>query len=427
MAIYHLSVGVITRSSGRSVTAAAAYRAAERIYDERTGLVFDYRRKQSVAWKKIFAPADAPAWTQDRAALYNAVELGEKRKDAQVAREVVVALPHELSQDRQIELLSRFVRRELVAHGMVADVCLHAKDGNHHAHILLSMRTIGPEGFGAKQTEWNRKDFLEGLRSAWAKHCNRRLSVAGAKTRIDHRSLRAQGVERRPTLHEGPTVTAMRRKGRTSHLGEINRLITLENDMEKELQGLTMPDEMPPEVKLKTAGENQLESLDPVDRYDIEAVWYPDYRQRMREVFAGENILIGRGSNFGAHMRMVLPQGGEVRDYGKLIVCLNGSDEEAAVAVKLAQAKGWKGIKVNGSDDYRRAVWLEALRKGFTPDSIRGYSPSAEDLKLASDLSLSSVLPPPRPVALILVAPRGKGSSKQGTSLATPATRRLRK
>lgn len=278
MAIYHFSARIISRSAGRSATAAAAYRAAERIQDERTGLVFDYRRKVGVAWKKIFAPADAPAWAHDRAQLFNRVEAGENRKDAQVAREIVVALPHELSQERQIDLLGRFVRREFVARGMVADVCLHAKEGNHHAHILLTMRRIGSEGFGAKEVAWNRKDLLEEFRAAWATHCNRRLRVAGAKASIDHRSLRAQGRPQRPTVHEGPTLTAMRRKGCTSRIKQINQLITEENNMTREIAGLNMPDELPPENKWRSLGSNTLEPIPRGDYRDADVVFDKDYR-----------------------------------------------------------------------------------------------------------------------------------------------------
>ena len=416
MAIYHFSARIISRSAGRSATAAAAYRAAERIQDERTGLVFDYRRKVGVAWKQIFAPADAPAWAHDRAQLFNRVEAGENRKDAQVAREIVVALPHELSKERQIDLLGRFVRREFVARGMVADVCLHAKAGNHHAHILLTMRRIGPEGFGAKATEWNRKELLEEFREAWATHCNRRLRVAGAKASIDHRSLRAQGQTRRPTIHEGPTLTAMRRKGRTSRNNTINRLITEENNMTREIAGLNMPDELPPENKWRSLGSNTLEPIPSRDFLDADVIFDKDYRERVKDVFTDDGIQLGLGSNFGPHLRLVLPAGGEVRDYGRLIACETGSNAEAAATIKLAKAKGWKQIKIHGADDFRRAVWLEALRSGYKPDEIRGHEPTTMDLKLACDLSLAPP-PPPR-----LEISHGHDGRKEGTSSAAAQT-----
>ena len=416
MAIYHFSARIVSRSAGRSATAAAAYRAAERIQDERTGLVFDYRRKSGVAWKQVFAPADAPVWAHDRAQLFNRVEAGENRKDAQVAREIVVALPHELSHERQVDLLSRFVRREFVKRGMVADVCLHAKAGNHHAHILLTMRRIGPEGFGAKATEWNRKELLEEFRAAWATHCNRRLSVAGAKASIDHRSLRAQGRPQRPTVHEGPTVTAMRRKGRTSRINQINQLITEENDMTREIAGLNMPDELPPENKWPSLGDNMLEPIPPRDFLDADVIFDKSYREQVREVFKDDGVQLGLGSNFGPHLRLVLPTGGEVRDYGRLIACETGSDAEAAATLKLAKVKGWKQIKIHGAADFRRAVWLEALRSGYKPEELKGYEPTAMDLKLACDLSLAPS-PPPR-----LEISHGHDGRKEDTSSAAAQT-----
>ncbi len=416
MAIYHFSARIISRSAGRSATAAAAYRASERIRDERTGLVFDYRRKVGVAWKQIFAPADAPVWAHDRAQLFNRVEVGENRKDAQVAREIVVALPHELSQQRQIDLLSRFVRREFVARGMVADVCLHAKAGNQHAHILLTMRRIGPNGFGAKDVTWNRKELLEEFRAAWATHCNRRLRVAGAKASIDHRSLRAQGQTRRPTIHEGPSLTAMRRKGCTSRTDNINSLITQENNMSREIAGLNMPDELPPEKKWPSLGDNSLEPFPPGHFTDADVVFDKNYRGRMKEVFKDDGVEFGLGSNFGPHLRLVLPAGGEVRDYGRLIACENGSDAEAAATVKLANAKGWKQIKIHGAEDFRRAVWLEALRTGYKPEEIKGYEATTMDLKLARDLSLA---PPPPPRHEIVRGHDGRKDAASGNGAKT--------
>lgn len=200
MAIYHLRATMISRSAGRSATAAAAYRTAERIEDHRTGLVFDYRARGGVDHVETLAPADAPAWVQDRAALWNAVEQAETRKNSQVAREIRVALPHELGHAQRVELVRDFCQREFVDRGMVADIALHAPGGegderNHHAHILLTTREIGPEGFTTKNRDWNAKELLEGWREAWAQDTNRALERCGAHERVDHRTLEAQRVE----------------------------------------------------------------------------------------------------------------------------------------------------------------------------------------------------------------------------------------
>ncbi|WP_081791459.1 MobQ family relaxase, partial [Paracoccus yeei] len=146
------------------------------------------------------APEDAPDWVQDRAALWNAVEATETRKNSQVAREIRVALPHELDHAQRVELVREFCQREFVNRGMVADIALHApgREGderNHHAHILLTTREIGPEGFTTKNRDWNAKELLEGWREAWAQDTNRALERCGAHERVDHRTLEAQRIE----------------------------------------------------------------------------------------------------------------------------------------------------------------------------------------------------------------------------------------
>ena len=200
MAIYHLRATMISRSTGRSATAAAAYRSAERIHDQRTGLSFDYRARSGVEHVEILAPERSPDWVQDRAALWNAVEAAETRKNSQVAREIRVALPAELDREQRIALVRDFCQRSFVDRGMVADIALHApgREGderNHHAHILLTTREIGPEGFSAKNRDWNAKELLEDWREAWARDSNHALERCGHEARIDHRTLEAQREE----------------------------------------------------------------------------------------------------------------------------------------------------------------------------------------------------------------------------------------
>ena len=200
MAIYHLRATMISRSTGRSATAAAAYRSAERIHDQRTGLSFDYRARSGVEHVEILAPEQSPDWVRDRAALWNAVERSETRKNSQVAREIRVALPAELDRAQRIALVRDFCQRSFVNRGMVADIALHApgREGderNHHAHILLTTREIGPEGFSAKNRDWNAKELLEDWREAWARDSNHALERCGHEARIDHRTLEAQREE----------------------------------------------------------------------------------------------------------------------------------------------------------------------------------------------------------------------------------------
>jgi len=200
MAIYHLRATMISRSQGRSATAASAYRVAERIEDRRTGLTFDYAARGGVDHTEILAPDHAPDWVRDRSELWNRVEESETRKNSQVAREVRVALPNELTHAQRLELVRDFVRGQFVDHGMVADIALHApgREGderNHHAHILLTTREIDAEGFTTKNRDWNKAEVLEGWREAWARDSNAALERAGIEDRVDHRTLVAQRDE----------------------------------------------------------------------------------------------------------------------------------------------------------------------------------------------------------------------------------------
>ena len=202
MAIYHLRASVISRSQGRSATAAIAYRTAERIEDRRTGLTFDYAAKGGVDHTEILAPDHAPDWVRDRSELWNRVEESETRKNSQVAREIRVALPAELTHEARVELVRDFAQQSFVDRGMVADIALHAPgragdERNHHAHILLTTREIGPEGFTAKNRDWNKVELLEHWREGWARDSNAALERAGLEDRVDHRTLVAQRDEAR--------------------------------------------------------------------------------------------------------------------------------------------------------------------------------------------------------------------------------------
>lgn len=225
VAIFHLSVKPVSRSAGRSSTAAAAYRAGVEITDRRTGEIHDYSRKRGVESADMVLPEGAPSWALDRAALWNAAELAEKRKDACVAREYEVALPAELSPEQRRALALAFAKDMANREGCAVDVCIHApgKDGdnrNHHAHILRTTRKVGPDGLTDKlDTEKagrDRKADLEQVRSRWAELSNAALARAGQESRIDHRSLEAQGVDRPAQIHLGPVASAIERQGRMS-------------------------------------------------------------------------------------------------------------------------------------------------------------------------------------------------------------------
>lgn len=191
---------MISRSAGRSATAAAAYRAGTLIEDRRTGQVHDYGRRSGIVHAEIMAPENTPTWMMDREALWNAVEAVEKRKDAQLSREVQLALPYELDAAQRLALVRDYVRQAFVAHGMIADIAIHAPhrqgdDRNHHAHVMLTMRAITAEGFGKKERAWNETAFIQHWREVWQEVLNRGLEQAGRGERVDHRSLEDQRAE----------------------------------------------------------------------------------------------------------------------------------------------------------------------------------------------------------------------------------------
>ena len=226
MAIYHLSMKIISRSSGYSAVASAAYRSGSLMLDERTGLTHDYTRKSGVAEAVILTPATAPAWCTNRAELWNAVEKAERRKNSQLAREIELAIPRELPQDAARETVLAFVRENFVSQGMIADVAFHHMDKtNPHAHIMLTTRAVGPAGFGGKVRDWNDRTHAETWRASWADHANRALANAGYQEEIDHRSYERQGLEKTPGIHLGKSACAMETRGIETERGEQNRLI----------------------------------------------------------------------------------------------------------------------------------------------------------------------------------------------------------
>lgn len=267
MAIYHCSIKIISRGKGRSAVACAAYRSGTKLTDLATGKIFDYSNKPGVVFSEVLLPENAPAaFAVDRNILWDAVERKETRSDARLAREVEVALPREFTRQEQIDTVREYIIKNFVREGMCADWALHDKrDGNPHAHIMLTTRAftrngkwaeksrtiykldpngqkvplIDPEtgeqkvrvrkGKGVEklwQTEkvpandWNDRSKAEEWRAAWATECNRRLDW---QHQIDHRSYARQAVEQEPTIHEGYAARKMESEGRVSDRCEINR------------------------------------------------------------------------------------------------------------------------------------------------------------------------------------------------------------
>ncbi len=234
MAIYHFSVQVIGRSSGRSAVAAAAYRAGERLHDERLDRDHDFRAKSGVEHSEIMLPEGAPERLSDRATLWNEVEATEKRKDAQLAREVEFSIPREMDKAQGIALARDFVAQEFVERGMIADLNVHwdiGADGQPkpHAHVMLTMRAVNEQGFGAKERDWNKTELVEQWRERWADHVNQRLAELDIDARIDHRSLEAQGIDLDPQDKIGPAASRMGERGLESERIEQHREIAQRN------------------------------------------------------------------------------------------------------------------------------------------------------------------------------------------------------
>jgi hypothetical protein len=219
MPSYHLSVKTISRSAGRSATAAAAYRSGIEIADQRTGEVHDYTRKSGVDYIKLVLPENAPSWSVNREELWNAAEQAETRRNSTVAREFEVALPSELSDIERRRLALDFAQEIVERHGCVADVAIHApgKGGdhrNHHAHILCSTRKLTKEGFGQKTRELDDRSSGEVVRwrERFAELQNQRFQENGIDASVDHRSLQDQGIDRDPTRHLGVAATGFERR-----------------------------------------------------------------------------------------------------------------------------------------------------------------------------------------------------------------------
>ena len=260
MAIYHCTIKTGGRAAGQSAVAAAAYRSGEKLIDKETGIVSDYTRKGGVVHSEVSLCQNAPSEYGDREKLWNAVHNIEKASNARLWREIEVALPQEMNLTEQIQAVREYVS-SLTDRGMCADWSLHDKsDGNPHAHIMLTTRSISENGTwaaksrkiydldengekiyqrtdkqGRKQykshkedfNDWNEKERVEEWRETWANVCNKYLT----EKKIDHRSYERQGKEQEPTVHEGFIARQIENKGGISELCQENREIKARNSL----------------------------------------------------------------------------------------------------------------------------------------------------------------------------------------------------
>ena len=277
MAIYHLSIKIISRGKGKSAVASAAYRAGEKITNEREGLTHDYSRKKGIEHVEIMLPEHAPKEFLYRSVLWTSVEKIEKAKNAQLAREIEVALPKELTAEQNINLVREYIKNNFTSQGMCADLAIHdKKDGNPHCHIMLTTRPLKDNGeWGEKEkkdyaydehgkriplidphtgqqkvdkrnrkqwkrvyiqaNDWNNSANAEDWREKWGQSVNALLVKENHIDRIDHRSYKRQGVDKIPTIHFGVSASQMERKGIRTERGNHNRQV---DTLNKEIRQL---------------------------------------------------------------------------------------------------------------------------------------------------------------------------------------------
>lgn len=255
MAIFHEHIKIISRGKGRSAVAAAAYRSGSKFESEYDGETHDYTKKSGIGHCEILLPQFAPEKLKDRETLWNEVEMVEKAKDSQLAREIEVSIPIEIPEHQRVQLMREFCQKNFVDRGMVADFCLHdTNKGNPHCHIMLTVRPFNQDGtWGAKckkeylydgngnkkldkngkpksrrvdTTDWNKRENAELWRESWANICNSYLEQNGEVERIDHRSYERQGKEEIPNIHNSIAVKEMEKRGQKTDRGEIHREIS---------------------------------------------------------------------------------------------------------------------------------------------------------------------------------------------------------
>jgi len=349
--------------------------------DVRTGEIFDYRRRSDVLDRQILAPTGSPEWIQDRAALWNAVELAERRKDAQVAREIQLSLPHELSLDANHALVREFALEQFVARGMAADIAIHAAhrggdERNIHAHILLTTRRLAPGGFAGKERSWNERESLETWRAEWARHVNRALELARVHARVDHRSNAELGIDREPEPKQGAIATTMERKGVRSHAGDDRRRVRERNaERDRLREEARSATEAIREAEKRYESARQRESE--AEHLGIGPADVPHWQLLREEALSGAYATEMAGTALARFWRLTETHDGLVfenarghfEDHGSMIVARTGNEVEIRAMLDLAAIKGWQSLRVTGTDNFKIRVMRAAANRGFTVEA----------------------------------------------------------
>jgi hypothetical protein len=424
---YGLSVSTFSRGKGASSVAKAAYRAATTLADRRTGEVHNYSRKEHVLHTAILAPQSAAAWTFDRAELWNRVEASERRKDAQVCREVLLTLPRELSRNQQIALVKEFCENEFVAKGMVADFALHSPpaedDGEQpHAHILLTMRPLdpeGPQGFSKlKAREWNEffagegafktakcgersgesfvssTDGLKALRERWATIENRYLAEAGVAACVSAKSLADQKAEaiaagniEKAEIVNRPAEPKLRpgegRKRKAVHSEEVEKKTTRAEEVDEiralreEIIDFVKERRRIDRIRRIEEARNRQEQIATIEAEAAKADRYKlwllakSYRSIIPPDLAPHLAWIRLRPGSGEVV--VQLRGGErLRDTGNRISTSDTSPAALQLMIIAAKAHEWKSVDLSGSVEFQARAAEALTRAGI---EIRNASP----------------------------------------------------
>ena len=395
MAIYHMSIKIGSKGKGQSAVAAAAYRSGDKLTDKETGLISDYTRKGGVVHSEISLCDNAPLKYADRETLWNAVHAIENKKNSRLWREFEVALPKEFSQDEQIETVRDFVK-QLTDSGMCADWSLHDKgDGNPHAHIMATVRSITNEGEWAPKSRlvydldengerifqklnkqgykqykshkedynnWNAKERVEEWRAAWAKCCNDRLAE---HDRIDHRSYERQGIDQIPTIHEGYAARKIAARGGISERIEINNEIRERNSLMRKLAEQLKQIAL----KIKMLG-NKLKELHEAEKVNNEVIISsPDGINKLADIKPKAHIVsknpTGSSDTGAAKAESPVME----QEIVHLIGLRNKCMRQAIIVTWLED----NPIKTDAQDDLRKAKELEENFESYAAEYFQKY------------------------------------------------------
>jgi hypothetical protein len=317
MAMFRLQINSIARGAGRRATAAAAYRSGERIRDERSGELHNYTRRRDVAHTEVFLPSQFDGvsipWARNREMLWNTAEHAEKRYNARVAREYEVTLPVELDTAQRVSLARAFSREIAERYKVAVDLSVHdpRPDGdprNFHAHLLTTTREVTPMGLGAKagldlsakerrrrELPDHRNEFVN-IRERWAMLTNEALQAANIATRVDHRSLAAQGIEREPLPHIPIKHLKMEQRGVRSQIAEKLRAEYRDRVQRRQERALTKQ----PRSELASSAETSgIAALTSTTSADVEEI-----RRQAREAW----LQLRSGQTAGSEAKASGPQ-----------------------------------------------------------------------------------------------------------------------